>query len=333
MSILDTEGEGEITVNLQQLKYALEVYRQNSFRKAAQSLFVTQPTLSIAIKELEKELGFAIFERGAHGISPTLAGTAFITAISDVFTRLEQIRAQYSESAEAPLVLRISTSRYSFVATCLLQYYREQLLPIGRYSVTVEEQDCQQTILDVLHRKSEIGIIHINSRNHSAQLKFFQEKHIHYGLLFQKAPCLVFRAGHPLEKKKTISEEDMAKFPQIRTSSRNMTHYNVEANFNFTDYINNGKNFFLNSRAMIYNILPNCDAVFLALCADGIHPFYPNLVVRPLQDETPNYFYYITLEDVPPSKYSKRFIEILKNETAAFASVGEEVRRGPGKAK
>lgn len=306
-------------MNLQQLKYALEVYRQNSFRKAAQSLFVTQPTLSIAIKELEKELGFVIFERSSHGISPTPAGTAFINTISDVFISLEQIKAQYSvsDTGDTPLVLRISTSRYSFVATCLLQYYEEVLAPLERYSVTVEEQDCQQTIQDVLHRKSEIGIIHINGRNLDAQLKFFQQKNIHFEMLFQADPCLVFRAGHPLGKKSTVSQQDMMRFPQIRTSSRNITHYNIEANFSFSDYMDNGKNLFMSSRAMIYNLLPNCDAVYLALCEYGIAPFYPNLIVRPLQGEDPNYFFYITLQDVPLSKSTKRFIEILKEQTAS----------------
>lgn len=302
------------------MKYALEVYRQNSFRKAAQSLFVTQPTLSIAVKELEKELGFTIFERSSHGISPTPAGMAFLATISDILVHLEQIKAQYSESEEAPLVLRISTSRYSFVASCLLRYCQESLRSVERYSITVEEQDCQQTIQDVLHRKSEIGIIHVNGRNLRAQLKYFQEKSIHCGLLFQANPCLVFRAGHPLEKKASISMEDIAEFPQIRTSSRNFNHYDVEANFSFSDYMDSGKNLFLSSRAMIYNLLPNCDAVYLALCEHGIHPFYPNVVTRPLQNESPNYFYYITLEDVPFNKNTKRFLEILRSQTAFFGA-------------
>ena len=306
-------------MNLQQLKYALEVYRQTSFRKAAQSLYVTQPTLSVAIKELEKELGFVIFERGSRGISPTPAGMAFIATISDIFINLEQIKAQYSKSAEAPLVLRISTSRYSFVAVCVLKYYQEYLLSQKKYSITVEEQDCQQTIQDVLHRKSEIGIIHVNDRNLDPQISFFQEKNIHYELLFQANPCLVFRAGHPLEKKKNLSMEDIAEFPQIRTSSRNITHYNVDANFSFFDYMDSGKNLFMSSRAMIYNFLPNSDAVYLALCESGISAFYPNLVVRPLQDESPNYFFYITLKDVPLGKNEKKFIEILKRESASFS--------------
>lgn len=304
-------------MNLQQLKYALEVYRQNSFRKAAQSLFVTQPTLSIAIKELEKDLGFTIFERSARGISPTPAGTAFISTIHDVFINLEQIKAQYSNqsSENAPLVLRISTSRYSFVATCLLQYYEECLMPLGKYSITVEEQDCQQTIQDVLQRKSDIGIIHMNGRSIESQLEFFRQKKVQYGLLFESEPCLIFRKGHPLEQKKCISKEDLEQYPQIRTSSRNITHYNIDANFSFSDYIDNGKNLFMSSRAMIYNLLPNCDAVYLALCEHGIAPFYPNLIARPLADEEPNYFYYIMLEDIPLKKHTRKFIEILKKQT------------------
>ncbi len=82
-------------MNLQQLEYTLEIYKQGSINKAAQALFVTQPTLSIAIKELEKEIGFVIFERNNKGISPTPAGMAFINTIHDVLFKLEEIKAFY----------------------------------------------------------------------------------------------------------------------------------------------------------------------------------------------------------------------------------------------
>lgn len=72
-------------------------------------------------------------------------------------------------------------------------------MPLGKHSIIMKEQDCQQTIQDVLQRKSDIGIIHMNGRSIESQLEFFRQKKFQYGLLFESEPCLTFRTCHPLE--------------------------------------------------------------------------------------------------------------------------------------
>lgn len=308
------------TMNLQQMSYVLEVYRQRSFSKAAKALFVTQPTLSISIKELEGELGFALFERHSKGVIPTSAGTAYIHAIQEAFTRLAGIHAQYTtRKGESNLILRVSTSRYSFVSDAVITFYTEELSQAEKYSISVEEQDCQQVIQDVLARKSEIGIIHTNEQSDKAQRAFFQEKQIAFCKLFESRPCLIFRKGHPLEMQQSVSRTDVMRYPQIRTTSQNSNFYDESANFNFEKYPDSGKNFFLNSRSMVYNLLnapsPN-DIVFLGVTGQRINAIHSHLCARPLAEGSMNYFYAITLKDQRLSQGGKCFLDILRRQAA-----------------
>ncbi|MCI8909112.1 MAG: LysR family transcriptional regulator [Oscillibacter sp.] len=303
-------------MNLQQFKYVLEAYRQNSISRAAAALYVTQPTLSIAIKELESELGFTIFERTSKGIIPTPAGTAFIHSISGVLMELEQIRVQYSSSdpSEAVTMLRISTCRYTFVTSVFLRFYRERVSRIDKYAITVTEQDTQECIQDVLQKKSDIGIIHTNSRSNAAQLAYFSEKKINFTKLFETKPYVLFRKGHPLETMEHITEQDLMRFPQIRGNSHNMDFYQEAASFSFLHYTNNHKNIFLTSMALLYSLLPNSDAVFLGVSDKGVLNLYPGLSTKCLDSGDMMYFYAITHASNPLSEVAQCFLETLQDE-------------------
>lgn len=304
-------------MNLQQLKYTLEVYKQGSINKAAHILFVTQPTLSIAIKELEKEIGFIIFERNSKGITPTPAGMAFINTIREVFFKLEDIKKEYIQdnSGDASLIMRISSSRYSFVTESIIQYYNSEISSIDKYSVMIEEQDCNQVIRDVLSRKSDIGIVHTNAHTNKIQLEYFEKKDIKYIKLFDSVPYIIFRKGHPLEKETDISRKKLLKYPQIRTSSTNVNYYDSNANFSFIDYSNSEKNFFISSRSMIYSLLSKSDAVFFGLTKYGINNISGEYTARPLSSETSYFFYALMLKSESHNKQIQKFIDILLENT------------------
>ena len=303
-------------MNLQQFRYVLEAYRQNSISRAAAALYVTQPTLSIAIKELESELGFAIFERTSKGILPTPAGTAFIHSISGVLMDLERIKVQYSSAApsEAVTMLRISTCRYTFVTSAFLRFYQEQVSRIDRYAITMAEQDTQECIQDILQRKTDLAIIHTNSRGNAAQLAYFAEKKINYIKLFETKPYLLFRKGHPLESKEHITEQDLMQFPQIRGTSHNMDFYQEAASFSFLHYTNNNKNIFLTSMALLYSLLPDSDAVFLGVSDKGVLNLYPGLSARRMDSGDTFSFYAIYHASAPLNEAGRCFLETLQEE-------------------
>ena len=299
-------------MNLQQLEYTLEIYKQGSINKAAQALFVTQPTLSIAIKELEKEIGFVIFERNNKGISPTPAGMAFINTIHYVLFKLEEIKAFYINNLKDNVnIIRISSSRYSFVTKSILQYYNNTLSKMEKYTVTIEEHDCQQVINDILSKKSDIGIIHTNAHTNAFQLNYFRKKDIEFINLFESVPYLIFRKDHPLSQQKRIKREDLIKYPQIRISSSNVNYYDETANFNLLNYGSSERNFFISSRSMIYPLLLNSDAVFFGLTKYNINDIDEKFTARPLDDQISYYFYAIMLKEEKNNTHINEFLKTL----------------------
>lgn len=234
-------------MNLQQLEYVLEVRRCGSINKASQTLFVTQPALSLAIKDLEEELGFTLFVRSSRGIHPTNEGSMFLNAIESVVSQIDQIKNQYTaeEGPSRPAVLRISSSRYSFVLNALIKFYSHYFKNLKLFTLEFDEVDCQQVIEDVFTRKADIGIIHTRESTDSIQKIELSNKGIEYKFLFSSHSYVILSKTHPLASKTEIDLKDIMDFPQIRMTSRNIDYYSLDTNFNFPNYNNSGKIFFL----------------------------------------------------------------------------------------
>ena len=205
-------------MNLQQLQYFREICRCGSINKASQTLFVTQPALSLAVKELESELGFTLFVRSNKGMHPTTEGFIFLNSIQDIMSQIEHLKNHYLQcsSSAASSVFRISFSRYSFVSSALIKFYFSHFEKLPLFSLELNEVDCQQVIEDVFHKKADIGIIHTRNTSDSIQKKDLSNKGIEWQLLFSSSSYVIFRQAHPLSKKAAIWPEDIKDFPQIR---------------------------------------------------------------------------------------------------------------------
>jgi DNA-binding transcriptional LysR family regulator len=304
-------------MNLQQLEYVLEVRRCGSINKASQTLFVTQPALSLAIKDLEEELGFTLFVRSSRGIHPTNEGSMFLNAIESVVSQIDQIKNQYTaeEGPSRPAVLRISSSRYSFVLNALIKFYSHYFKNLKLFTLEFDEVDCQQVIEDVFTRKADIGIIHTRESTDSIQKIELSNKGIEYKFLFSSHSYVILSKTHPLASKTEIDLKDIMDFPQIRMTSRNIDYYSLDTNFNFPNYNNSGKNIFLNSRISVINFLSKSNAVFLAITDLNVADFNPSLVAKPIYDDSTKYnFYAIKLKAGTYNEYIVNFVNLLKDE-------------------
>lgn len=306
-------------MNFQQLHYMLEICRCGSINKASQTLFVTQPALSLSIKELEAELGFTLFVRSNKGIHPTVEGAIFLNSIQNIVSQIDQIRNQYSSGSNpvCPAVLRISFSRYSFVSNALIKFYSCYFKALPFFSLELNEVDCQQVIQDVFNRKADIGIIHTRDTSDSIQKKDLSNKGIDYKFLFSSHSYVMFRKDHPLAIKAEITPEDIINFPQIRISSRNSDYYSYDTNFNFPHYGNSGKNIFISSRTLVFDFLSKTDAVFLGITDLNVVDFHPDLATKTMYGDNTTYnLYAIRLKSNPSNVYITDFIDLLSNEVS-----------------
>lgn len=301
-------------MNFRQLEYVLEVERCGSINKASQSLLISQPALSAAVRELEAELGFALFERSSKGIVSTAEGKRFIQAVRQIVDQWNHVLKSHTvDRAESPMVLRIASGRYSFLSAAVIRFCEQEMDMHPSFSLYVNENGNADVVQDVFGRKADLGFIHVKNVNDEAWKKRLKARDMEYIFLFRAYSCVTFRKDHPLAKKGSFSAEDIYAYPQVRTTSKMTDYCNYDASQPFTGYEKFKKNIFTNNRCTLYDVLSRTDAVFLGITAHYVTEFHPDLVTIPIhEDESTWNIYCVRLRGAAPNPHAAQFIHVLQ---------------------
>ena len=124
-------------MTLQQIKYVLTIAEKNSMNKAAESLFISQPTLTSAVKDLETELGITIFKRTARGTAPTPSGEEFITYARQLYQQYELLSSKYSDPGAIKLKFGVSSQHYSFAVKAFVETVKQ--FDLQKYEFAMRE--------------------------------------------------------------------------------------------------------------------------------------------------------------------------------------------------
>lgn len=302
-------------MNVKQFRYALEVESCGSFSKAGQAVFISQPAISFAIKELERELGFNIFERTNRGILPTQDGAKFLRAIRGVISQIDQIQSQYVQEIynEESAILRIFTARYSFTAKAVIDFYNEYISKMPYCSLTLIEVENREVLQNVIDRKSDVGIIHTSNMVDAIQRERMEEKGIEIIPLFTSKAYGALRNDHPLSRESELAFDSIIHYPLIRFCDRELDYNTDETPFSFMKYRDSGKNIYTNSRAFLHNFLEKTDAIMLGTTNVGISEMQPGLqTVHIENDNTEFYLYAIKQRKHTRNILINKFISVLK---------------------
>lgn len=198
-------------MTLIQLKYAITVAGENSLNEAAKKLFISQPSLSTAIRSLEKEIGIEIFRRSQSGILLTPEGEEFIGYARQVVEQYDLLDAKYVEKTNVKKKFSVSMQHYTFAVNAFVEMVKQ--FGMDEYEFAIHETKTHEVIEDVKNFRSEIGILYLNEFNRKVLTKLFAE----YGLEFHELlVCGVYVylwKGHPLAGETEISLEDLKEYP------------------------------------------------------------------------------------------------------------------------
>ena len=200
-------------ITLQQLKYVIEVSRSRSISKAAQNLFISQPSLSNAIKELENEIGIAIFLRTNKGIILTTEGSEFLGYARQVVEQAALLENRYSNMQPLQQHFSVSAQHYAFAVSAfvrLLKEYNQE-----EYEFTLRETKTYEIIADVKNLRSEIGILYVNDFNKKVIYKFLEEGNLIFHKLFEANPHVFISAQNPLAKQDFVTLSDLIPYPYL----------------------------------------------------------------------------------------------------------------------
>lgn len=198
-------------MTLTQLKYVITVAEEKSMNEAAKKLFISQPSLSSAIKEIEEEIGINVFKRSNKGVIATPQGEEFIGYARQVVEQYRLIETRYIEKGSIKKKFGVSTQHYTFAVNAFVEMVKQ--FGMEEYEFAIRETKTYEVIEDVRDFKSEIGILYLNDFNRKVLNKLFSE----YGLEFHPIlDCHIYVymwKGHPLAGQEEIAMEELEDYP------------------------------------------------------------------------------------------------------------------------
>lgn len=198
-------------MTLNQLHYVITVADCRSMNEASRSLFISQPSLSAAVKELEREIGIEIFRRNNRGISVTPAGEEFLGYARQVVEQYELIQNRYVNKQNIKKKFSVSMQHYSFAVDAFVKMVKQ--FGMDEYEFAVHETKTYEVIEDVKNFRSEIGILYLNDFNRAVLTKLFQESKLEFHEILRCGIYVYMWKGHPLAQKEEISLEELDEYP------------------------------------------------------------------------------------------------------------------------
>jgi len=198
-------------MTLNQLRYVIEVANSTSMNEAARNLFISQPSLSAAIHELEAEIGMDIFIRSNRGITATPEGKEFLGYARQVVEQYELVEARYISKSETKKRFSVSMQHYTFAVNAFIEVAKK--FGLDDYDFSVYETRTNDVIQNVKNFKSEIGILYINDFNEQVLRKIFTENDISFHKLFDCHIYAYITKKHPLANKERVSLEELSEYP------------------------------------------------------------------------------------------------------------------------
>lgn len=213
-------------MTIQQILYALTIEECGSMNKAAEKLYIVQPTLTSAIRELEKEVGITIFLRTRKGITPTPDGQEFLSDIRNLYKHYSVVRHKYEDEGSYRNKFGVSTQHYSFAVKAFVEMAKRY--DMRDLDLVIRETRTKDVIMDVGSLRSEIGVLYISNMNRKAIKKLMAEQGLEFHPLIRCRACVYLWNRHPLAGEKTISMEQLEPYPSLSFEQNDDASYFAE---------------------------------------------------------------------------------------------------------
>ncbi|HCW05116.1 MAG TPA: LysR family transcriptional regulator [Clostridium sp.] len=198
-------------MTLQQLKYVITIADCNSMNKASKALFISQPSLSASIKELENEIGIELFRRTNRGITMTLEGEEFLGYARQVVEQYQLIEERFVEKKSVKKKFGVSTQHYTFAVKAFVEMVKQ--FGMDEYEFAVHETKTYEVIENVKNFKSELGILYLSDFNRKVITKILNDNKLVFKELFQCKTYVYLWKGNPLANKSLITMEELLDYP------------------------------------------------------------------------------------------------------------------------
>lgn len=301
-------------MTLQQLKYVVTVADKGTISEAAKELFISQPTITNAIKDLEKEMQINIFNRTNKGIIVSNTGNEFLAYARQVLEQANLLEEKFLNVKKQSPRFSVSTQHYSFAVNAFVDVIRE--FGGNQYDFTLRETQTYEIIEDVSRLKSEIGILYTSSKNEEVIKKFIKQNNLEFEELFVAKPHVFISSKHPLAKKDKITLEELEDYPYL---SFEQGEYN---SFYFSEEIlstlDRNKNIKVRDRATLFNLAVGLNGYTVSTGVISKELNGENIIAKPLMVEEYMCVGTIIQKDMPLSRYGNAYMNALKKHVSKY---------------
>ena len=287
-------------MTLQQLKYIIQIVQYGSITMAAQKLYVTQPSLSKAVSELEQEMGITIFSRSNRGVILSEEGTKFLSYARQVVEQAELLEQTYKYGEPVKRIFAVSSQHYAFVA--LVKEYGKD-----KYEFSLRELRTNDIIEDVYTQRSELGIIFLSNFNREVLMRILKNKELQFVPEFTAKPHVFVSRKNPLADKKTVSREDLRLYPRLTYDQGINNSFYFSEELHSTD--DSPKSIIVSDRATLFNLLIGLDGYTISSGILSIDLNGTDIVSIPLESDEIMEVGYIHISDRPLSPIARRYLE------------------------
>jgi DNA-binding transcriptional LysR family regulator len=293
---------------LQQLKYVIEVANRRSINEAAKRLFITQPSLSNAIKDLEEEIQISIFERSNKGITLSKEGVEFLSYARQVVEQAELLESRYLNAKPSPQHFSVSTQHYAFAVNAFVSLVQE--FGLDEYEFALRETKTYEIIEDVKTLRSEIGILYLNEFNEKVINKMLKAANLQFNSLFKAKPHVFISIKNPLANQSIVTIDELQEYPYLSfdQGEYNSFHFSEE----ILSTISHKKSIRVTDRATLFNLLIGLNGYTISTGVLNADLNGNEIIPVPLDCEETIHVGWISHKNTMLTKLGAAYVEALK---------------------
>ncbi|NHI16540.1 LysR family transcriptional regulator [Microbacterium excoecariae] len=300
-------------ITLQQLRYFVEVAVEGSISAAADLMYVSQPTMSAALKDLEARTGCTLFTRSARGVTLTEDGSEFLGYARQVIEQAELLEQRYLGRPPSKRLLAVSAQHYSFVVDAFVRMVKAT--DADEYSFALRETRTWDIIEDVRTLRSELGVLYRNDFNRNVIDKLLRDSGLAFTPLFRATPHIFIARTNPLAERERVTLDDLVNAPRLTfDQGANNSFYFAEEILSTRSA---SRDIRVSDRATIFNLMIGLGGYTIStgIISDDLDP---SIVAVPLEVDERIEIGWIGQSSIALTSQAQRFVAEMREVVAEF---------------
>lgn len=301
-------------MRIQQLEYLERIVEAGSINEAAKRLFLTQPSLSNAVKELENEMGIQIFQRSSGGISLTAEGREFMTYSKQILDQVNLMNERYKNGQQRKQSFSVSAQHYAFVVHAFVELIKS--VNASEYQFTLRETETQNIFNDLAQFKSELGILYTNGFNQKIMQRLFKENNLVFTPLFVAKPHIFISRYNPLTSKSSVDLSDLEDYPYLSYEQGEVNSFYFSEEILST--LSHKKIIKVSDRATIFNLMVGLNGYTISSGIISSKLNDDKIVAIPLNVDDDITLGWLKHRQVELSPLAERYLTMLKEHIRGY---------------